>query len=292
MADELDLVRRFRSDIPGPSADAWARARAAVDAERAGAVGRGEGTRRARRRWPLTISAIGAASGSAAIVSVVVLGGSPPAFAGWSAKPTAPTAVQSVAAQDDCLGTLDSLPGGAGSWSEVITDVRGPYSIAVYQNAQGYATCFTGPSFTFASFTSSDGQMMFSASGSSAPTPGSRMTSSSGTGVTSPGGGLAEMVVSHLSETGNGPYTLVEGRLDPTVSALTLELEDGQDVTATTADGWFVAWWPGSQDVSDALITSPQGTTTEPVKVPTAPAPPAPPGNGTAGLAPGLSPAS
>jgi hypothetical protein len=28
--DELDLVRSFRSDIPGPSTDAWARARAAV----------------------------------------------------------------------------------------------------------------------------------------------------------------------------------------------------------------------------------------------------------------------
>lgn len=282
MADELDLLRAFRSDIPGPSADAWARARAVVGEASGDALGRAEAKPRTRRRWPLTISALGVASGTAAVVSVVLLGGSQTAFAGWSARPTTPTATQTAAAQEDCQSTLATLPGGAGSWSQVVTDVRGPYTVAVYHNVSGYATCFAGPAFTFASFSSASGQMAFTA-GSNPPTPGSTVTGASSIGIASPGGGIEEMTISHLSQTGDGAYTLAEGRLEPTVSAVTLVLGDGQAVTATTTSGWFVAWWPSSQDVATAEITSASGTTTEPVDTHGPPTPPLPsPGTGTA----------
>jgi len=64
------------------------------------------------------------------------------------------------------------------------------------------------------------------------------------------GGDIEQLLVSHLSQDGNGPYTLVEGRVAPTVSAVNLVLSDGRQVTATTGGGWLVAWWPGSQNVT------------------------------------------
>jgi hypothetical protein len=233
---------------------------------------------RTRRHWPLTISALGAASGTAAVVSVVVVGGSQAAFAGWSAKPTAPTDAQSAATQDNCQARLATLPGaaGQGSWSQVMTDVRGPYTFAIYENGSSLGSCFTGPSFTSVSFTSgntSGGGMSVSGSSSGSGTGGE---SSSSMGVQSPGGGIEHLAVNHLSLAGNGAYTVVDGRLESTVSAVTLVLSDGQDVTATTSNGWFVAWWPGNQDVTAAQITTAAGKATEPLDVPSqAPPPPA-----------------
>ena len=77
---------------------------------------------------------------------------------------------------------------------------------------------------------------------------------------------IEQLLVSHLSQTENGTYTLVEGRLDPSVSAVTLALSDGQQVTATAGNGWLVAWWPGYQDVTTAQITSGGTTTTVPLE--------------------------
>jgi len=88
------------------------------------------------------------------------------------------------------------------------------------------------------------------------------------------GGDIEQLLVSHLSQDGNGPYTLVEGRVAPTVSAVNLVLSDGRQVTATTGGGWLVAWWPGSQNVTSAQITSASGTTTEPLKASSFPQPP------------------
>jgi hypothetical protein len=51
VADEMELLRRFIDEIPGPSADAWARARAAIAAARSGEEPRfADGTGRGRRR--------------------------------------------------------------------------------------------------------------------------------------------------------------------------------------------------------------------------------------------------
>ncbi len=236
---------------------------------------------RTNRRWPLTMSALGAASGTAAVVSVVVLGGSQTAFAGWSATPTRTTAAQSADTQADCLAKLATVPGGSspGSWTEEVSDVRGPYSVVLYQNGSAFATCFTGPSFTLASLNSPAGSEM-TTSGAGSGTAGSGESSTS-SGFSSPGGGIDTLVVSHLALAGNGPYTLVEGSLEPTVSALTFTLSDGQQVTATTANGWFVAWWPSNADVTAVQVTSNSGTTTEPVNSPSPG--PLPAANGSSG---------
>ena len=235
---------------------------------------------RMRRRWPLAVSALGAASGTAAVVSVVVLGGSQVAFAGWRATPTVAPADLSAATQNNCQAML---PGALaqGSWSQVATDVRGPYTMTVYESGSSLASCFMGPTFATVqaeSLTSATGGMAVSVSGSPSPRP--TAATSSGLRLLS-GGGIEQLLVSRFSQTGNGPYTLVEGRLAPTVSAVTLVLSDGQDVTATTGSGWVLAWWPGSQDVTAAQITSATGTTTEPLNHVATPTPPPPSNNET-----------
>ena len=277
MADELDLVRAFRSDIPGPSTDAWARARAALGVPEH-PLREVAYKARARRRWVLTLGLLGVASGTAATVSVLALGGSATAFAGWSATPAIPTADQSATTQDNCEADLPAHL-AQGSWSQVATDVRGPYSLAVYKSGTSLASCLTGPSFTTVQAESlvSDNAMV-SASGGPAP----ETAGSSGLHLLS-GGAVEQLAVSHFSQTANGVYTLVEGRLAPTVSAVTLILGDGQDVTATAGSGWLVAWWPGSEEVTAAQITTASGQTTDPLTQVPVPTPPALPGDGHPG---------
>ncbi len=40
-------------------------------------------------------------------------------------------------------------------------------------------------------------------------------------------------------------------------------LEDGTQVTATVQNGWAVAWWPGSHQITSAQLTTPSGTQTQ-----------------------------
>ena len=47
------------------------------------------------------------------------------------------------------------------------------------------------------------------------------------------------------------------------VSAAKLTLEDGTEVTATVQNGWAVAWWPGSHQVTGAQLTTSTGTQTQ-----------------------------
>jgi hypothetical protein len=236
-----------------------------------------------RRRWPLTISTVGAATGITAVVSVFMVGGSQVAFAGWSATPTTPvgarSAVLSADTQGSCQSDVASAPdsSGQGSWDQVATDVRGPYTVTVYENgSDGLASCFTGPSFTTfqAESLTDGGGMAVSLSGSS-PVSGSHPpTGGSSTGMrVQSGGAIEQLLVSHLWQAGNGTYTLAEGRLASPVTAVTLVLSNGQDVTATTGNGWLVAWWPSSEDVTAAQITTAGGTTTEPLNAGLVPAP-------------------
>jgi hypothetical protein len=77
MADEIDLLRRFIEEIPGPSTDAWARARAAIGAARSEEEPSGHRSRlRLGRRRLLAITA-GVATAAAAGLLAGVLPGSP-----------------------------------------------------------------------------------------------------------------------------------------------------------------------------------------------------------------------
>ena len=235
---------------------------------------------RARRVSPrLTVGALaGAAATTAAVVSVVVLGGAPSAFAGWTASPTAPPGPQSATASTNCQAELAALPAptSPGGWAAVTTDVRGLYSLTIYQGDSAEATCLTGPAVTIVSSHGAGGGSMSVAStgnDASGSITSSAISNSTSTRVGTAGAGSIDATsVAHLTSASEGPLTLVEGHIASDVTGVTLVRSDGTDVQASTGDGWFLAWWPGSQDATSAEVTTPAGVTTQTLN----PAPPAP----------------
>jgi hypothetical protein len=227
----------------------------------------------------------GAATAGAALS--VALGGAAPAYAGWSATPTAaPSAASAPQAAQSCLSSLPSHEPagtgdlGSGSWQTVLTDVRGPFTVALFQNDGAYASCFTSSSFTevmqvatnssaASNAQSVNGVVRTSGSGN---LPGGLSTVTVG-GTSS--GDLQNVVQTHLSTTADGPYTLLEGRVASGVTGVTLVRDDGQDVVATVADGCLLAWWPGDATATASQVTTASGTSTEPLQLSTK-TPPAP----------------
>jgi hypothetical protein len=234
--------------------------------------------RERRLRTPVAVGAgVLASAGTAGAVLSVVLGGAAPAYAGWSAAPTAASA-PSPSAATSCQNQLTTMPSGpdgptlgSGPWENVLTDVRGPFTVALFQNDGAYASCFTSSSFTETNMMSSGGSSggaigLDRGSASTGGGPGgsgSGGLSSFSVGGETASGDLTNATQSHLSTASGGPYTLVDGRVATGVTGVTLVLDDGQDVVATVADGWFVAWWPDGTGASSAQVTTASGTTTE-----------------------------
>jgi hypothetical protein len=67
----------------------------------------------------------------------------------------------------------------------------------------------------------------------------------------------------HLRTIDGQAYSFAEGRTGAGVTGATLVLGDGTRVEATTANGWFVAWWPGSAEVSSTVVSTSHGSVTE-----------------------------
>jgi hypothetical protein len=175
----------------------------------------------------------GAGGVTAAVVAVVTLGaGASNAFAGWSATPTKPAPGRLAAALADCR-SRSTIAGLAPK----VSDTRGPFTMSVYADRDQSATCITGPTFT-------------AVSGSVSRAP-----------VSVPAGRIL-LGTSHTSRDGQA-YSFSEGRTGADVTGVTLILDTGTRVQATVANGWFVAWWPGSHDVKRAEITTPDGVHTQ-----------------------------
>jgi hypothetical protein len=205
-----------------------------------------------RRRRPFKWVALAGATGLAATVSsLILLGGSEQsAFAGWSPSPTPPASGQLTSADAGCQAHLAQLPPssnkGAGAAYLVpgLSDVRGPYTITVFGNGTGGgALCITTP----------DGNSAL------------RWIMQSGVPVGT--GAIAVDQVSVLARDSQ-PYTLVEGRTGDGVTGVTLALGSGSRVTATIGNGVFVAWWPGSESVTSAIVSTATGVSTQTLNLP------------------------
>ena len=216
-----------------------------------------------RRRRPVKWVGVAGATGVAATVSTLVIaGGSAPyAFAGWSAAPTAPATGQLTAADADCQARLaqavqappSNKSADAASLVPELNDVRGPYTVTVYgDGGQGGALCVSAPGAISLRFFG----------GSDAP---------AGPGA------IAVDQVGFLSRDGQA-YTLVVGQTGAGVTGVSLALGNGSDVTATSGHGFFVAWWPGTQSITSAAVTTAGGVATQQLDLPAPPvAPKAPP---------------
>jgi hypothetical protein len=221
-----------------------------------------------KRRRPVKWMALAGATGVAATVSALVLvAGSPQsAFAGWSASPTAPASGQLTSADTDCQASLTKLPpstnqgADAASLVPELSDVRGPYTLTVLgDGSQSEVLCI-------------------SASGNTSV----RWIALSGVPV-GPGAVVVDRI-SYGARDGD-PYTMVVGRTGKGVTGVTLSLGNGGKVTATSGNGGFVAWWPGSESITAAIVSTATGVTTQTLNlpgpgIPSSPKspPPSPPG--------------
>jgi hypothetical protein len=202
--------------------------------------------RRQRRRFAL---------GGAGLVltgvttALVLLGGAgtPSAFAAWTASPTAPTPGQLAAAKTACAARPANPPPGLPALPTKLTlaDIRGPFTLLLFgtnTSTQGALLCMNGP----------DGTQYSIAEGPQPALPGA-----------------GQITLDRLqAESANGqPYTVAEGSAGPGVSAAALALSDGSQVV-TTVGNLFLAWWPGSATVTSATVTTPSGTTTQPISSP------------------------
>jgi hypothetical protein len=181
------------------------------------------------------VGALGATGAAAAVAAIVALGSSAgPAFAGWQRTPTTPGPGQLAQAAQSCGNDLGS---------PVLTDSRGPYTAAIYDNSSTSAVCLSGNGISM-SHTSS--------------TP----TSVAAGQIQLGGGGTRDSAGNALQ--------MLDGRAGAGVTAVTVDLSDGSSVQATVTDGWYLAWWPGTVSATDAKVTTASGTST--VTVPSAPA--------------------
>ncbi|HEY8028995.1 MAG TPA: hypothetical protein VIE38_05730 [Gaiellaceae bacterium] len=188
---------------------------------------------RTRRVWP-QLAIGGVATAAAGIAAALTLtGGASTAFAGWTAQPTTPTQAQLAATEAYCAANI-GLPG----LPMKLVDARGPFTFIVYSDDTSNDFCTTGPSFSNAS--------------------GWRTSSP----LTVPPGQLF-LWNEHTTTDSGQAYTFVIARAADDVSAANLTLDDGSAVTATVENGWAVAWWPGSSQLTSAHLTTPTGTQTQ-----------------------------
>jgi hypothetical protein len=210
------------------------------------------------------------AAGGATVVAGAVVTASlaglgtdtPRAFAGWSATPTAASGDQAQRAREACRLRLPTSAGiqhahetasgrhepwpfpsiPAGSWRTVLVDSRGPYTVVLFAAAHGAAelSCFSGRQPMRASLGGSFGTH------TPPPVPAGHLSIvSSGSRTTPP-------------DEGSQHFSQLVGRTGPGVTGVILRLPDGKRVTASLANGWFLAWWPGTQG---GTATTAKGTT-------------------------------
>jgi hypothetical protein len=207
-----------------------------------------------------------AAAGVAGIaVSLIGFGaGTPRAFAGWTPSPTAPASGQTTTAEATCKAHMatpaelerarqqasgrPSTPGewptSSGEWRTVLTDTRGPYTIVLLANTGGSARCLTGPGFP-------------------GPSVGVGEQSATSPLPTIPTGQLGAPSYGFSRATDEQPYMEISGRVGSGVSAVTFLLSDDSHVAASVENGWFLAWWPGSQTTVAAEVSTSAGTHTQ-----------------------------
>jgi hypothetical protein len=200
-------------------------------------------------RPPVAFGAVTAAGVAGVAVWVAGLGaGTTEAFAGWTPSPTPAAKGQITTAEAACRQRLASMPsrattkiqnlGGSLGLQPALTDSRGPFTFVIFAGPHSSASCITGPSFTSLAATASSGPTDVPA--------GKVMLSSS-----------------HMTTRDGRQFSFAEGRTASDVTGTTLLLDDGTRVQASTANGWFVAWWPGVHDVTSAQVATPGATTTQ-----------------------------
>jgi hypothetical protein len=194
------------------------------------------------RRFPSrpALGAMGLSAAAAAGGAAVLLASSAaPAFAGWTARPTAPHPGQLAFAAQRCE---------ASAGAPVLSDTRGPYTATIYADG---TTCLQGNGITINS---------------------SRI----GGDQANPPAGAVELRGVGEADSNGDALTMVDGRIGAGVTGVTIARSDGSSVQATVKNGWYLAWWPGTERAATAQVVSANGTSTQPFPTTTNTPPPCP----------------
>jgi len=212
------------------------------------------------RRGGLTVGSSAFVAAIATVALVLAGPGTANAFAAWTPAPTTPAPGQVSSAEAACeRAAAQPPPGapprvGAGASQVSLVDTRGPFTLVLFganTPTQGVLMCVSGPSISPSAHPSSH----MSQSNGSLPAPG-------------PGRLTLDRLQGETADNGQ-PYTIAEGSIGSGVTAATLTLTDGSKVVATTGNGLFLAWWPGSAVVTSATLTTSTGATTQSIISPT-----------------------
>lgn len=203
--------------------------------------------RRRRQRRRVAVGGAGlVASGLTAALAVMLIGaGTPSAYAAWTPAPTTPAPGEIRAAEATCEAGAVTPPVGAPAVpaNVSLTDTRGPFTLVLFgagTSTQGVLMCLSGPDGTHFSISTTSG---------SQPAP--------------PGTDHISLDRLQGGSANGRPYIIAEGSAGAGVSATTLALSDGSQVTASVGNGLFLAWWPGSATVTSATVTTASGTTAQ-----------------------------
>ncbi|SES18380.1 hypothetical protein SAMN05216188_12543 [Lentzea xinjiangensis] len=189
-------------------------------------------TKPSRRWWRFAVPATALAA--AAVVGAVLWTPTQSAYASWTAEPRAPgpdteTRVERCREQVEEMGTRSEMP-FAPAEAKVV-DQRGDLTLVLFAGPQSRLLCLATPN-------------------------GQRVTGSVDRSGVEPLGSAPFRftgVDGQRSSDGTEANRMMSGMVGPQVGKIRVDTADGRRVTATIANGWVVAWWPGWADAT--LIT-------------------------------------
>jgi hypothetical protein len=154
-------------------------------------------------------------------------------FGSWQAVPSIANPRLAAAARNVCLG------GGEGGAALLIQDQRGLAATFLYRNGDDMVMCVA--------FFDTNGEIV--------------AATSSGTHLT------PETAAFGLDSVGRAPgfsssnpgLTWLFGHQPVDARGVTLVLEDGTGVTASSGGGWFLAWWPSDHTVASMSVVDVHG---------------------------------
>jgi hypothetical protein len=193
-----------------------------------------------RRRWAVT-GGIAAALTTVGVVLPAVTDDSGAAFASWTPTPAAVPPADAAAWRAECLAAGTDPRGPV---TAALSERRGEFTFALLVTARAVGTCLR----------------------LDPPTTGQeeRGVISWGPGgdLPAPAPGSATVRAGTTFRSDAGEFTSAYGRVGEQVVAVELTPDGGRPVTATLADGYFTAWWPGrAEEPVTVTLTRRDGTT-------------------------------
>lgn len=227
-------------EVPGPrqmspevTATVWARIERGMAAEPASPPSR-------MRRWRQT--GLGAAA-AAAIAAVLVIQpwASTEAYASWTATPDQVDAATLHSLGATCSTRQRAHFSQVTAMHPVVGEQRGNFYAVLLGGDQAVSACVEVPSGELGGLTQ--------LSGAPAPAP---VALDANPGLLS----------------GPDAFRIAYGRVSTSVATVVVQTADGRSVTASTANGYFLAWWPSGAAATAVTAKDAAGTTLGQVKAP------------------------